>query len=94
MQNTDYGRSGERLEEKQRPRAARLTSASHVRARPLGSWGSHCQIGAAVPLRRRGGHELTGRAVEIQQSLLSTYRRIIRARQMARRAMRQCEKSC
>lgn len=34
-------------------------------------------MGAAVPLRRRGGHELAGRAVKIQQILSSTHRRII-----------------
>lgn len=58
---------------------AGLTPASHVRTRPLGSAlrDSDSEMGATVPLRRRGGHELAGRAVEIQQILWSTHRRVI-----------------
>lgn len=92
--HSSYRCSSEQSEERLGQCTACLTSAIHVRTRPLGSWGSDCEMSAAVPLRRRGGHELAGWAVKIQQISPSTYRRVIRAGPAARRAMRRCEKSC
>lgn len=54
-----------------------LTSADHVWTGPprTSLWGSYSEMNRPIPLRRRGGHVLTGRAVKTPQLQVLTHLR-------------------